>query len=111
MALGSTQSLTEMSTRNLLWGKGRPAHKADNFTAIYEPTIQKKWEPQRLKTLRASTAFYTDSFTCFALIKFGNICRIFMLHSLKLNAEKLLNVGSLSPTAWSVLRITGTVSR
>jgi hypothetical protein len=34
MALESTQPLTEMSTRNLLVGKGRPARKADNLTAI-----------------------------------------------------------------------------
>jgi hypothetical protein len=39
MALGSTQPLTEMSTRNLPGGKGRPARKADNLTAICEPTI------------------------------------------------------------------------
>jgi hypothetical protein len=39
MSLGSTQPLTEMSTRNLPGGKGRPAHKADNITAIYEPTV------------------------------------------------------------------------
>jgi hypothetical protein len=31
MALGSTQTLTEMSTRNIPGGKGRPAHKADNL--------------------------------------------------------------------------------
>jgi hypothetical protein len=31
MALGSTQPLTEMSTRNLPWGKGRPAIKSDNL--------------------------------------------------------------------------------
>jgi hypothetical protein len=37
MALGSTQPLTEMSTRNILGGKGRPAPKADNLAAIYEP--------------------------------------------------------------------------
>jgi hypothetical protein len=30
MALGSTQSLTEMSTRTLSGGKGQPARKADN---------------------------------------------------------------------------------
>jgi hypothetical protein len=30
MALGSTQPLTEMSTKNLLGGRGRPARKADN---------------------------------------------------------------------------------
>jgi hypothetical protein len=29
MALGSTRPLTEMNTRNLPGGKGRPAHKAD----------------------------------------------------------------------------------
>jgi hypothetical protein len=39
MALGSTQLLTEMSTRNLPGDKGRPAHKADNLTATYEPTV------------------------------------------------------------------------
>jgi hypothetical protein len=32
MALGSSQPLTEMSTRNLVGGKGRPARKADNLT-------------------------------------------------------------------------------
>jgi hypothetical protein len=31
MALGSTQPLTEMSTRNLPGGKGRPVRKADNL--------------------------------------------------------------------------------
>jgi hypothetical protein len=39
MALVSTQSLTEMSTRNLPEGKGRPALKADNLTAICEPIV------------------------------------------------------------------------
>jgi hypothetical protein len=39
MALGSTQPLTEMSTRNLLGGKGRLVCKADNLAAICEPTV------------------------------------------------------------------------
>jgi hypothetical protein len=39
MALGLTQSLTEMSTRNLLEGKGRRALKTNNLTAICEPTV------------------------------------------------------------------------
>jgi hypothetical protein len=39
MALGSTQPLTEMSTRNLPGGKGRPARKADNLTAVCEPIV------------------------------------------------------------------------
>jgi hypothetical protein len=37
VALVSTQPLTEMSTRNLPGGKGRPTLKADNLTAIFEP--------------------------------------------------------------------------
>jgi hypothetical protein len=37
MAMGSTQPVIEMSTRNLPGGKGRPARKADNLTAICEP--------------------------------------------------------------------------
>jgi hypothetical protein len=39
MALWSTQPLTEMSTRNLLGGKGRLAREADNLTAICEPIV------------------------------------------------------------------------
>jgi hypothetical protein len=39
MALGSTQPLIETSTRNLPKGKGRPARKADNLTAICEPIV------------------------------------------------------------------------
>jgi hypothetical protein len=39
MALGSTQPLTEKSTSSLPVGKGRPARKADNDTAIYEPIV------------------------------------------------------------------------
>jgi hypothetical protein len=39
MTLGLTESLIEMSTRNLPGGKGRPARKADNVTAICEPIV------------------------------------------------------------------------
>jgi hypothetical protein len=39
IALGSTQPLTEMSTRNLPGGKSQQARKADNLTAIYEPIV------------------------------------------------------------------------
>jgi hypothetical protein len=38
MVLGSTQPLTEMSTRNIPGDEGRPARKAD-LTAIYEPIV------------------------------------------------------------------------
>jgi hypothetical protein len=41
MAVGSTQPLTEMRTRNLPGDKKRSALKADNIAAIYEPNIWK----------------------------------------------------------------------
>jgi hypothetical protein len=63
MALGSTQPLTEMSTSNLPGGKGRPARKADNLTAICMPIVWKMWEPRRLTTLWAFTACHRNSFT------------------------------------------------
>jgi hypothetical protein len=39
MALGSTQPLTKMSTRNLPGSEKRSAHRADNLAAIYEPNV------------------------------------------------------------------------
>jgi hypothetical protein len=39
MALGSTQLLTEMSTRYILGDKVRPALKTDNLTVICEPIV------------------------------------------------------------------------
>jgi hypothetical protein len=39
MALRSTQPLTEMSTRKFPGGKKRPARRAENLAAIYEPNI------------------------------------------------------------------------
>jgi hypothetical protein len=39
MALGSTQPLTKISTRNLSGGKMRPARRADNLTAICVPNV------------------------------------------------------------------------
>jgi hypothetical protein len=49
MTLGSTQPLTEMSTRNLSGGKGRPARKADKLAVFCETIVWKMWEPRRLK--------------------------------------------------------------
>jgi hypothetical protein len=39
MALGSTQPVTEMSTRNLSGDKKRPARRAVNLAAICEPIV------------------------------------------------------------------------
>jgi hypothetical protein len=42
MALGSTQPVTEMSTRKLPGGKGRPARNPNNLTVICEPIVYRK---------------------------------------------------------------------
>jgi hypothetical protein len=62
IALGSTQPLTEMGTRNLPGGNARPEHKAD-LTAICEPIVSKMLDPGRLTTLWASTACYCNNLT------------------------------------------------
>jgi hypothetical protein len=67
MALGSTQPVTEMSTKNLPGGEGRPALKADNLTAVCE-SIMKMWEPRRLTTPLVSTASYL-TFTNYITIR------------------------------------------
>jgi hypothetical protein len=67
MALGSTQTLTEMSTRNLLVRKERPACKAD-LTAICDPIVYKVWKPRRPTTLWAFTACYRDNFAFFTKV-------------------------------------------
>jgi hypothetical protein len=63
IALGSTQLLIEISTRNLSGGDGRPARKADNLTAICELIVYKMWAPRRLTNLWAFMACYRGSFT------------------------------------------------
>jgi hypothetical protein len=45
MALASTQSLSEISTRNLPGGKGLPARKADNLSDICESTASTYHNP------------------------------------------------------------------
>jgi hypothetical protein len=67
MALGSTQPLTEISTRNLPRGKRRPARKDDNFTAIYAQIVSEMWEPRRLTFIWASTASYEDGFSFYKI--------------------------------------------
>jgi hypothetical protein len=77
MALGSTQPLTEMSTRDLFLGKGRPSHEADNLTAICDTIVYKMWESRRLTILWASTACYRDNcnfnFLLFYFVSFSDV--------------------------------------
>jgi hypothetical protein len=68
MALGLTQSLTQMSSRNLPGGEGRPARKADILTAICEPIVEEMWKPRCLTTLRASTNCYRNTFTFYVRV-------------------------------------------
>jgi len=53
MALGSTQPLTEMSTRNIFKGERRPVRKADNLTTFmcqlsWNLGVSTSWKPQGL---------------------------------------------------------------
>jgi hypothetical protein len=89
MALGSTQPITEMSTRNFPGGKGRPG--LDKLSAISEPTIYKMWEPRRLTTLWASAACYRDSFKLpFINLKLSVPLKMSVLHRAEIQKEVTL---------------------
>jgi hypothetical protein len=61
MTLGLTQPLTEMSTRNISWGKSQPVQRADNFT-IFKCQLSlnlgasASWKPQGLSRPVMGTA-------------------------------------------------------
>jgi hypothetical protein len=63
MAMGSTDPLTEMSTRNLPGGKKRPARRADNLA----PSMSRMSENVGASTSRNPKGLhglYTDNFYC-----------------------------------------------
>jgi hypothetical protein len=110
MALGSNQPLTEMSTRNLPECKGRPAGKAENLTAIFEP--------RRLTILLASTACYRDIFTFLPVqiyspknivlvtLNLGNYCLIYDI----ITKHFVSYVTLLGSFLWMVLRSDSNIS-
>jgi hypothetical protein len=65
MGLGSTQPLTEMSTKNLPGGV--KDHRRVRLTTLppsmSRDCLEKMWEPRRLTILWAFTACYRDRFT------------------------------------------------
>jgi hypothetical protein len=95
MALGSTQPLTEMSTRNLPGGKRRPARGADNLTAICERIVYKMWEPRRLTALWAFIACYRDSFALSDLHYSHSASRTGLIHTVTPNKPKFYIGGSI----------------
>jgi hypothetical protein len=46
-----------------LGNRARPVRRAENLTAVCEPTVWNIWETQHLTNLQASTSCYADSFT------------------------------------------------
>jgi hypothetical protein len=56
-ALGSTQPLTEMSTRNIFWGVKAAGRLADHLTT-FTCRLSRNWEPQPPGTLRACLGLY-----------------------------------------------------
>jgi hypothetical protein len=67
VALGSTQPVTEMSTRNLSGGKGQLANKTDNLTVACEPTVYKMWEPSQ-RHIYKSLQSVTPNITAFQIV-------------------------------------------
>jgi hypothetical protein len=59
MALGSTQPLTEMSSRNISWGVKTAGAKTLSLSCS---DCLEMWEPQTAGPLRACPGLYKDSF-------------------------------------------------
>jgi len=62
MALGSTQPLTEMSTRNVSWGKGGRCVGLTNLPPSCADFLE-IWEPQSPGILWACPGLWWDCFT------------------------------------------------
>jgi hypothetical protein len=69
MALGSTQPLTRMSTRNISWGAGKGC-RCIGLTTLQPSCANclEIWEPQPSGTLRACLGLQWDSFTFFFIM-------------------------------------------
>jgi hypothetical protein len=63
MALGSTQPLTEMSTRGISWGIKAAGAKGRKNVHLGVPTFQNLWEHQPPGDLGDCPNLYRDFFT------------------------------------------------
>jgi hypothetical protein len=63
MTLGSTQPLSEISTRNLPGGKNRPAYRADNLAAICEPIVGENVGASTSRNPKDIHGLYSNNFT------------------------------------------------
>jgi hypothetical protein len=72
MALGSSQPLTEKSTKNLPGGEGRPARKTDNITVICKPAASTSQNPMGLHgLLQAELYLISYSTVCYDVVSSG----------------------------------------
>jgi hypothetical protein len=93
MAPGSTQPLTETSTRNLPGGKGRPARKADNLTVLCEPIVWKVWESLNLRTLWAFKVCYRIQLYLFFLYLISSLFSVLSCtHKKLVSSQNISNV-------------------
>jgi hypothetical protein len=79
LALGSTQPLTEMSTRNFPGGKKRPARRADKLAVMYEQNVCKMWEPLLPKLYIHLSDIFKICYTLTDLRRQTFIARLFAL--------------------------------
>jgi len=60
MALGSTQPVREMSTRDISWGLKAAGAQGLQPYHLHGPTVEKSWEPQPHEALRTCSNIYTE---------------------------------------------------
>jgi hypothetical protein len=83
VALGSTQPLTEMSTRNISWRLRRPVRRADNLTTLmcrlsWNLGDSTSWKPQDLSRLVEGLVYVLRMYfvTCRPRPAFSILCNI-----------------------------------
>jgi hypothetical protein len=61
-----------MSIGYLHGNKSLRAPKYDNLTPIREPSVWKMWDPRRLITVWAFTAYYSDKYIFYFIIEIAD---------------------------------------